>query len=527
MTGQLCSPRVSVAHFRCPKRNDIDGTGCFMRLAYLFETAGIQNYLFATGKLRDASGASELVSFLAFEAPEGAGVKEQGLLAQVLKAAGLAGKVQVYRCAGGVVDFTCGNDHAALKRFRALWRLAIARIAPGLRFADAMAEGGDDAGARQAARRALMQAPPPAHADAPPATPIIRPAALTDTAPAFFCNITQSHVDAATQAKRQFLEQGSDALARLFVGESAQQYAWPVTFEEERKGDKVFPFISEPKRVALVHIDGNGVGAFFTGLPEGADRHRISINLAQATKEAAAEAMEPVLEASRNTGYIIPARPILLGGDDLTIILRADLALEFARRFAHAFEARTKERFSKTLGKDHKGLTAKAGIVFMGPKQPFAQAYELCEELASAARCDHSRLSFWRLTGAMIPQGTDEIEALTMRGDLSFWRSSWAWEDFGKLQALAGIMRHEDIGRGPLRRVPELALSGDGRAASEVYRRAIQVLRARAPEVAESFLGAMDDLGISDPETEFAAVGYSPLLDAHVLSQLTPEEARQ
>ncbi len=494
-----------------------------MSLAYLFETAGIQNYLFSTGKLRDASGASELISFLAFE-----GENEQGLWSQVLAKASFAGKVRVYRCAGGVVDFTCDDtDQAALREFRALWRLAVARIAPGLRFVDAVAAGEDDTDARHNARKALMQAPPPAHADAPPATPIIRPAALTDTAPAFFCGITQSYVDAPTQAKRQHLEQGSDALARLFVGDKAQDHAWPITFEKERDGDKVFPFISEPKRVALVHIDGNGVGAFFTGLPKKADKRRISADLAQATKEATAEAMAPVLEASRDTDNIVPARPILLGGDDLTIILRADLALEFARSFAHAFKASTKKQFSKTLGKDHKGLSAKAGIVFMGPKQPFAQAYELCEDLASAARDTHSRLSFWRLTGAMIPQGTDEIEALTTQDGLSFWRPSWEWEGFGKLQTLAEIMRHEDIGRGPLRRVPELALSGDGRAASEVYCRAIQVLRARAPEVAESFLKAMKAYGIPTPETEFAAKGYSPLLDAHVLSQLTPEEARQ
>ncbi len=56
-----------------------------MFYSYLFEANSIQRFVFATGKLRDASGASELLASLAFEAPCGAG----GLFPQVLNATGL------------------------------------------------------------------------------------------------------------------------------------------------------------------------------------------------------------------------------------------------------------------------------------------------------------------------------------------------------------------------------------------------------------------------------------------------------
>ncbi len=83
-------------------------------------------------------------------------------------------------------------------------------------------------------------------------------------------------------------------------------------------------------------------------------------------------------------------------------------------------------------------------------------------------------------------------------------------------------MADEQIGRGPLRRVPELVLTGDIDAAKDAYKRAQTVLKNRVPEVAKEFLEAMRDLGVAQPETEFAANGYVPLLDAHVLGKLIP-----
>lgn len=512
-----------------------------MTLAFLFEVTSIQAYLFATGKLRDASGASELVSSLAFEGPD---ASAQGAVITALKATSLADHVSIFRCAGGVVDLTCDDRHAAeLRQFRTLWRLAVARVAPGLGFVDAIAQGDGGTAARGAARQALLQSPPPAHHTAPPAAPVIRPAALSDMAPALWlspdgtpandaqgrCKITQSYADAPTLAKRQFIAKGSDILPRLFVGGAAGDYKWPLTFEPEQPEDVVFPFNTEVKRVALLHSDGNGVGQFFADLPESVDRRAVSAALAQATKAAAASAMKAVLAASEDN--VVPARPILLGGDDLTIILRADLAFDFAKDFATAFQKNTRQLFSKIPGlEDSNGLTAKTGIVFMGPKQPFIQAYTLCEALANAARAAQSRVSFWRLTGAMIPQDAAEIQSLTTQENVSFWHPSWDWETFGKLQDLAEIMRHEDIGRGALRRVPELALSGEpgaGNAPDQVYQRALHVLRERAPEQAEAFVQAMGRLGVETPETGFSAEGYSPLLDAHVLGRLAAPSAAQ
>ncbi len=159
----------------------------------------------------------------------------------------------------------------------------------------------------------------------------------------------------------------------------------------------------------------------------------------------------------------------------------------------------------------------------MGPKQSFARAYELCEELADAARHEIARVAFGRLTGAMIPTAVSEIEALTRRRGYSLWRSSWDWDGLARLQSLAEVLGTDEVGRGPLRRIPELLLSPEvdaGSAPVELYRRALSVLGKRAPEARKTLVAAMAALGVAEPEARFDANGYVPLLDAHVLTRL-------
>ncbi len=72
-------------------------------------------------------------------------------------------------------------------------------------------------------------------------------------------------------------------------------------------------------------------------------------------------------------------RPVLLGGDDVVAILRADLALGFAQAFARAFEAETAQRLGTFASSN--GLTASVGIVYFGRRQPIAQVQGLAYEL--------------------------------------------------------------------------------------------------------------------------------------------------
>ena len=72
-------------------------------------------------------------------------------------------------------------------------------------------------------------------------------------------------------------------------------------------------------------------------------------------------------------GEKIEIRPIVLGGDDLTVICRADKALTYTHSFLHHFEEETKalkdilKKYKVfTKGEDH--LTACAGIAIIKEK---------------------------------------------------------------------------------------------------------------------------------------------------------------
>jgi hypothetical protein len=134
--------------------------------------------------------------------------------------------------------------------------------------------------------------------------------------------------------------------------------------------------------LAVIHADGNELGKVIQTLntDQGAvyNYKAFSQKLGEATISAAKEAFLAVV-APNTEGKYYPFRPIVLGGDDLTVICRADLALEFTQNFLSNFETNTRQ-FNGTP------ITACAGIAFVKEKYPFHYAVKLAEELCSYAK---------------------------------------------------------------------------------------------------------------------------------------------
>ncbi len=144
--------------------------------------------------------------------------------------------------------------------------------------------------------------------------------------------------------------------------------------------------------IAVIHADGNGLGQIVQRIGhDKVDFKNFSTALDEATISAAQQAFED-LKTLYYWNEIIPIRPVVLGGDDFTVICRADLALDYVKSFIIHFEENTskiacieqKRIFTEGRVKDR--LTACAGIAYVKSSYPFYYAYDLAEALCSEAK---------------------------------------------------------------------------------------------------------------------------------------------
>ena len=146
--------------------------------------------------------------------------------------------------------------------------------------------------------------------------------------------------------------------------------------------------------IAIIHADGNGLGKVVQVVGKQKEVFReFSQKLDLATKEAANHAFKFVSNKFADK-QIIPIRPVVLSGDDMTVIIRGDLAIDYARAFISAFEDKTKEHIGEILREQHvftedkDYLTACAGIAFIKSSYPFYYGYQLAEDLCGEAKKD-------------------------------------------------------------------------------------------------------------------------------------------
>lgn len=371
--------------------------------ALLFEAQSIQPYLFATNRLRDAVGGSELLDALTNEDTSG------NLLDAVLHATDPGQVLRFSRRAGGAF-YAFSQDLPLLKRFANLWVSALRRWAPELDYALALESGQTVRAAFDNARDALRgRQPQPA---LPLAAPVAQRAPRTGLA-ASASDKKDGAIDAATQRKKAFANPATAGFIKRFNPHSANLCwrDWPIdlnpeeTQEQDSTGSsasadsprsKAFPFLKDGLRiVAIIHGDGNGMGQALRTLAQtekdGEDYislfRRFSEALQSSAIAAAKAATEHVLLSARADGECLPARPLILGGDDLLIIVRADLALAYVQRFAAAFEEQSAEQLRKLQVPGlPAGMSMGFGVAYVSADQPFALAAQMAEELMRRAK---------------------------------------------------------------------------------------------------------------------------------------------
>ena len=186
------------------------------------------------------------------------------------------------------------------------------------------------------------------------------------------------------------------------------------------------------KWLAVIHADGNGLGSILLKLSnslQGKDESEIitsyrdfSIKLETATVNAAKKALD---KSFPRKGDLIPFRPIILGGDDLTVVISADKALQFVKHFLEYFQDETSGELSDFFKKrnlDINQLTACAGIAYIKESYPFHFSVNMADMLCRDAKneskaIDHtnppSSVSFYKVQSTFI--STDRFESIVNR----------------------------------------------------------------------------------------------------------------
>lgn len=146
--------------------------------------------------------------------------------------------------------------------------------------------------------------------------------------------------------------------------------------------------------IAIVYIDGNSMGEYFKSSESLIQTRKYSKSLQDIMDSVYEEFINYVIEQmdfflskdspfeikEENGKYILPLRPILIAGDDITFITDGRLGLPFAEKYL--------ELISKKELLINKKLSACAGVAITKTKYPFFRGYRLAEELCQSAKIE-------------------------------------------------------------------------------------------------------------------------------------------
>ena len=219
--------------------------------------------------------------------------------------------------------------------------------------------------------------------------------------------------------------------------------------------------------IAIVHADANGLGKIIQNqgkhLTKCGEFKSFSDKIEKATKRAANIAFQEIVQTDVDKNQLsrYPIRPVVLGGDDLTVIIRADLALPFTELFLRNFENETKQEFQNLQTKIG-ALTACAGIAYIKDSYPLHYGINLAEALCSDAKKtsrEESSIALYKVQESFI----EDLQTLKDRtlsvddGYLFYYYGPYNFEKLEKLNKklldLKSVSNDKSKSVGKLRRI--------------------------------------------------------------------------
>jgi hypothetical protein len=355
---------------------------------------GIQRYVFASNRLRDTVAASWLVHR----------ATEPGGTLSVAK--GLGGEVLLGSGGNALIRFE-RRDNAL--DFAAHYSRHLYDRAPGLEVVVEHLDyaPGDLARALQRLQVLLARA----KLERVPSTPLL---GISVTAPCRVTGLAASGFDSqdpevplsrmVLRWREPELRQEASSRWAAFL-EGGNRFAFPDVIDEMGRT------FGETSLIGVVHVDGNGIGEKvrtwldgcigkrvpdekvlgqlreWSSVLDGLGRRTLQSVVERVRRAVRFEGNEAWMEGSlpdlgfelrrSSSETLLPLRPVLLGGDDLTFLCDGRIALDLAEAALDAFSATVPH-----LG----SVTACAGVAVVPAHAPFDRAYGLAEALCGNAK---------------------------------------------------------------------------------------------------------------------------------------------
>lgn len=346
---------------------------------YLYAAAvqGIQDFIFKTNKLKHIVGASELVeqictsAFVEFEDKEGESVVR----------------------AAGNIKYIFKDPEACRKAFREFPKKVMTMV-PGITVSQAIAVFEENTRFGDAVDKVERMLKVQRNK---PSKSVL--SGLMGIKRANNTGLPATHEEKEKKDGKVITAILDDATYAKIQGLALAEKCFGTTITKSNLASDISDITGGNDWIAIVHADGNGVGKVVQAIgKEKGVFSEFSRRLDEATKMAAQTAFQQIQYRFYESA-VIPIRPVVLSGDDMTVILRGDLAIAYTEAFILAFEQKTEELLGDILrqnrvfadGQSH--LTACAGIAFIKSSYPFHYGYELAEELCSQAKKDTKQRS--------------------------------------------------------------------------------------------------------------------------------------
>ena len=369
-----------------------------MGYLYRFEVKGIQSFIFSTNQMKEIAGGSAIIDSLFHPKDWNIDNVEQSA----------AGSATIYF-----------EDKVSLEQFASEFPRYVQYRAPGVELVQAWVSFDKDSVNEKGALTKLLNTI--AHnrnqklVQLPELGPLLLRSGRTGLGVVDRRSINQKNrsVDLASVAKEKAGREQRDSLEQALLESNIYCFSKGEVFERDQE------------MVAVIHIDGNDIGQRVQKCKTLKQYKDFSTALTQATKTAACQAIKQAIEViedkeilvkEKDSGKLeLPIRPIVLGGDDFTLVIKAKYAREFVKNYIENFEAYTKEgqHKEKLFGEMH----ASAGVAFVKAKSPFSGNYKLSEDLCKYAKnvlrergegnTTPSSVAFHRVTTTAIPRWSE------------------------------------------------------------------------------------------------------------------------